>query len=89
MRDLRADPDRAIEGLLEANPDLDPDLQRASVKVTLPLFLAPEGKPFGWQDPEEWDAFGAWMQRERTCSSKPPDVRRLATTTTLLPGAGL
>src|SRR6185295_18619225 len=34
VRDLRADPDKGIEGLLDANPDLDPDLQRASVKVT-------------------------------------------------------
>ena len=51
VRDLRADPDKGIEGLLDANPDLDPDLQRASVKVTLPLFVPPEGKPFGWQDP--------------------------------------
>ena len=39
-RDLREDPDEAIEGLLEANPDLDPELQRAVVKVTLPLFVA-------------------------------------------------
>ena len=29
MRDLRRDPNAAIEGLLEANPDLDPELQRA------------------------------------------------------------
>ncbi|HYN51605.1 MAG TPA: ABC transporter substrate-binding protein, partial [Thermoleophilaceae bacterium] len=36
-RDLRADPDDAIDGLLEANPDLDPELQRAVVKITLPL----------------------------------------------------
>ena len=46
-RDLRRDPDKAIEGLLKANPDLDPKLQRASVQVTLPLFFPPEGKPFG------------------------------------------
>ena len=31
-RDLRRDPDKAIEGLLKANPDLDPELQRASVE---------------------------------------------------------
>src|SRR4029453_17962497 len=50
-RDLRRDPSSAIDGLLEANPDLDPKLQRASVEVTLPLFFPPDDKPFGWQDP--------------------------------------
>jgi putative hydroxymethylpyrimidine transport system substrate-binding protein len=87
VRDLREDPDAAIEGLLEANPDLDPELQRASVKVTLPLFVAPEGKPFGWQDPAEWDAFGAWMQ-EKNLLENPPDVRS-SYDNGLLPGSGL
>jgi putative hydroxymethylpyrimidine transport system substrate-binding protein len=87
VRDLRADPDQAIEGLLEANPDLDPELQRAVVEVTLPLFLAPEGKPYGWQDPTEWDAFGAWMQDNRLLEN-PPDVKA-AFDNGLLPGSGL
>ena len=51
VRDLQRDPDDALDGLLEANPDLDPGLQRARSKVTLPLFSPPEGKPYGWQDP--------------------------------------
>jgi len=87
VRDLREDPDSGIEGLLEANPDLDPELQRASVEVTLPLFVAPEGRPFGWQDPEEWDAFGAWMQ-EKNLLENPPDVRS-SYDNGLLPGSGL
>jgi putative hydroxymethylpyrimidine transport system substrate-binding protein len=87
VRDLRADPDKAIEGLLEANPDLDPELQRAAVKVTLPLFVAPSGKPFGWQDPKEWDAFGAWMQ-EKNLLKQPPDVPA-SFDNSLLPGSGL
>ena len=87
VRDLRANPDEAIEGLLDANPDLDPELQRAVVEVTLPLFLAPEGKPFGWQDPAEWDAFAAWMQEKRLLE-QPPDVRA-SFDNGLLPGSGL
>jgi putative hydroxymethylpyrimidine transport system substrate-binding protein len=87
VRDLRADPDEAIEGLLDANPDLDPELQRAVVEVTLPLFVAPEGKPFGWQDPAEWDAFAAWMQ-EKGLLENPPDVRS-SYDNELLPGSGL
>jgi putative hydroxymethylpyrimidine transport system substrate-binding protein len=87
VRDLRADPEQAIKGLLDANPDLDPELQRAAVKVTLPLFVAPEGKPYGWQDPREWDAFGAWMQ-EKNLLKQPPDVPA-SFDNSLLPGSGL
>ena len=84
---LRANPDKGIEGLLKANPDLDPQLQRAAVKVTLPLMVPPEGKPFAWQDPKEWDAFGAWMQ-EKNLLDEPPDVPA-SFDNSLLPGAGL
>jgi putative hydroxymethylpyrimidine transport system substrate-binding protein len=86
-RDLRRDPDKAIEGLLEANPDLDPELQRASVKVTLPLFFPPEGKPFGWQDPAQWDEFSAWMNDNQLLEN-PPDPAS-SYNNDLLPGAGL
>ena len=86
-RDLRASPDAAIEGLLEANPDLDPELQRAVVKETLPLFFPPEGEPYGWQDPEQWDAFSAWM-KDNDLLESPPDPE-MAFTNELLPGAGL
>jgi putative hydroxymethylpyrimidine transport system substrate-binding protein len=86
-RDLRKDPDEAIEGLLDANPDLDPELQRAVVDVTLPLFEAPRGKPYGWQDPEQWDAFAAWMQEHRLLE-RAPDVQA-SFDNELLPGSGL
>jgi putative hydroxymethylpyrimidine transport system substrate-binding protein len=86
-RDLRANPDRAIDGLLEANPDLDPRLQRAVVEVTLPLFFPPRGQPFGWQDPEQWDAFSAWM-KENKLLEQPPDPAA-SYVNDLLPGSGL
>ncbi len=86
-RDLREDPDAAIESLLEANPDLDPKLQREVVRVTLPHFLPPEGKPYGWQDPAEWDSFSAWM-KDRGLLENPPDPRA-SYENGLLPGAGL
>jgi putative hydroxymethylpyrimidine transport system substrate-binding protein len=86
-RDLRREPDTAIQGLLEANPDLDPHLQRAVVEVTLPLFLPPRGKPFAWQDSVEWDAFAAWMQ-DNDLLDNPPDARG-AHDNGLLPGSGL
>jgi putative hydroxymethylpyrimidine transport system substrate-binding protein len=86
-RDLRRDPKRGIDGLLKANPDLDPKLQRASVRVTLPLFSAPKGKPYAWQDPGQWDAFGAWM-KDNALLRAAPDTRRTFTNG-LLPGSGL
>jgi putative hydroxymethylpyrimidine transport system substrate-binding protein len=86
-RDLQRDPGQAIEGLLEANRDLDPELQRAAVRVTLPLFAAPEGKPYGYQDPAEWDEFTSWMT-ENDLIQNVPDARD-AFTNELLPGGGL
>jgi putative hydroxymethylpyrimidine transport system substrate-binding protein len=86
-RDLRREPEQAIDGLLEANPDLDPELQRAVVEVTLPFFLPPRGKPFAWQDPAEWDAFAAWMH-DNELLENPPDAQG-AYENGLLPGSGL
>jgi putative hydroxymethylpyrimidine transport system substrate-binding protein len=86
-RALRRDPRGAIDGLLEANPDLDPKLQAAVVDVTLPLFFPPENRPFGWQDPAQWDTFSAWMKKNDLLEN-PPDPAA-AHDNTLLPGAGL
>jgi putative hydroxymethylpyrimidine transport system substrate-binding protein len=57
--DLRREP---VAALLRANPDLDAKLQREAVKITLPLFQPPDGKPFGYQDPKQWSAFAKFMQ---------------------------
>jgi len=86
-RALERDPARGVDALLEANPDLDPRLQREVVKVTLPLFLPPEGRPFGWQDPTEWQEFAAWM-RENEILTEIPDAGG-AFTNEFLPGQGL
>lgn len=86
-RALRRDPARGVEALLEANPDLDPKLQRAVVAVTLPLFLPARGRPFGWQDPVEWQEFAAWM-RESELLTEIPDAGG-AFTNEFLPGQGL
>jgi putative hydroxymethylpyrimidine transport system substrate-binding protein len=84
---LREDPNKELQGLLDANPDLDAKLQKASLKETLPLFFAPRGKPFGYQDPGQWDEFTAWM-RENHLLSKTPSATG-AFTNSLLPGSGL
>jgi len=84
---LDRDPARGIKGLLGANPDLDPRLQRASVRATLPLFLPAQGHPFGYQSPREWQAFAGWM-RDNRLITKTPDARG-AFDNRFLPGAGL
>ncbi|NLT05025.1 MAG: ABC transporter substrate-binding protein [Solirubrobacterales bacterium] len=86
-RALQRDPAAGVDALLEANPDLDPRLQREVVRVTLPLFLPPEGRPFGWQDPTEWQEFTAWM-RENEILTEIPDAGG-AFTNEFLPGQGL
>ncbi|GAC1323954.1 MAG: ABC transporter substrate-binding protein [Thermoleophilaceae bacterium] len=62
--DLAADPHRALGGLLKKNRDLDPKLQRASVAATLPYLLPKAGRPYGFLDPAEWQAFTRFMQRD-------------------------
>jgi putative hydroxymethylpyrimidine transport system substrate-binding protein len=86
-RTLERDPDTAIEGLLKANPDLDPRLQRASLEVTLPLFFPPKGELFGWHDPAQWDEFSAWMKENQLLENAPDP--RASYDNDLLPGAGL
>ena len=58
----RADPAAATDALVKAAPDLDKGFALASVKASLPAFFPTQvGKPFGWQDPKEWTAYGTWM----------------------------
>lgn len=84
--DMREKPGAAVDGLLDANPDLDPELQRAAVRATQPLFEPERGRPFGYQDPTEWQAFAAWM-RENRLLTKIPDASG-AFTNDYLPGGG-
>jgi putative hydroxymethylpyrimidine transport system substrate-binding protein len=83
---LKRDQGAAVDALEKANPDLDPQLQKASVKVTLPAFLPPAGKPFGWQDPAQWGSFATWMHQNGILKSAGAAG---AFTNQLLPGEGL
>jgi putative hydroxymethylpyrimidine transport system substrate-binding protein len=83
---LQRDQTKALEGLLKANPDLDPRLQQESVKVTMPDFVAPAGKPYGWQDPTEWNAFAGWMHQTGILKSTSAVG---AFTNEFLPGQGI
>ncbi|MEA2368231.1 MAG: putative hydroxymethylpyrimidine transport system substrate-binding protein [Thermoleophilaceae bacterium] len=81
--DLRSDP---VSALVKANPDLDAKLQRAAVKVTMPLFQPPSGKPFGYQEPGRWRTFADFMRKSGLIQH--PASSRGAFTNGLLPGQG-
>jgi putative hydroxymethylpyrimidine transport system substrate-binding protein len=84
LRDLQRDPEAGLRALLRANRDLDPRLQREVLRVTLPLYSPPRGRPFGWQEPREWKAFAEFM-RSAGLVERGADG---AFTNELLPGAG-
>jgi putative hydroxymethylpyrimidine transport system substrate-binding protein len=82
---LQRDPAKGVQALLKANRDLDPKLQAASVKATLPYFAPPAGKPYGWQDPKKWTSFAQWMQENGLIESGGVG----ASTNRFLPGAAV
>jgi putative hydroxymethylpyrimidine transport system substrate-binding protein len=86
---VRADPARGVRSLLAEVPDLRSDrtLQAASVRATLPVFFpANHSKPFGWQDPAAWQAYGRWMYRNRLLRRPPAAANAL--TNEFLAGQG-
>ena len=84
----RVNPSAAVANLVRANPGLDPRLQLASVKATLPAFFpSSPGQPWGYQDPGQWNAYGQWMLSHHLISS--PQAIADASTNEELAGQGL
>ena len=84
---LRADPARGVDPLLQANRDLDRGLQLAAVKATLPAFFpASDRRPYGWQDPRQWEAYGKWMLDNDLIRQLPAPT---SLTNEFLPGEGV
>jgi putative hydroxymethylpyrimidine transport system substrate-binding protein len=86
---VRADPAAGVRHLLRANPSLDPKLQRASVAAVLPDFFPPPGKPWGWQNQTDWNAFGNWMLTHHLIANPNDIVLNAASDNELLAGQGL
>jgi putative hydroxymethylpyrimidine transport system substrate-binding protein len=83
----RANPQAAVASLVRANPSLDPKLQQASVRATLPAFFPTlAGKPWGWQSAASWNAYGQWMTSHHLISN--PNAVPDASTNELLAGQG-
>ena len=84
----RADPQAATDALVRAAPDLDARFALASVKASLPAFFPEdESKPWGWQDPSAWAAYGSWMF-ERDLLGIDPNAGSAAITNEFLAGQG-
>ena len=58
------------------------------VSATLPVFFPEDDdRPFGWQEPSQWEAYGRWMFEQKLLK-QPPDAAQ-ALTNEFLPGEGL
>jgi putative hydroxymethylpyrimidine transport system substrate-binding protein len=84
---LRDDPSSGVDALLEADPGLERRLQSAVVETTTPLFFPEGDRPFGWQEPAEWDAYARWMHENELLENAPDGSAAL--TNEFLPGEGL
>jgi putative hydroxymethylpyrimidine transport system substrate-binding protein len=84
---VRRNPQLAVSSLVRDNSGLDPKLQLASVRATLPVFFPASGKPWGWQDPTLWNAYGEWMLNHGLITN--PSAVVDASTNELLAGQGI
>jgi putative hydroxymethylpyrimidine transport system substrate-binding protein len=83
---VQRDPQAGVDALLAAEKGLKRGDTEAQVRATVPTFFpADKDKPFGYMDPRQWRAYGAWMQRNKLL--KQPSSPR-ALTNEFLPGEG-
>jgi len=88
-REVRADPAGAAALVTAANPTLEPKLQLESIRQTLPAAQPKDpSKPYGWQDPTAWAAFGSWMFT-RGLLTHDPNGALPPFTDEFLPGQGI
>ncbi|HEV3283543.1 MAG TPA: ABC transporter substrate-binding protein, partial [Solirubrobacteraceae bacterium] len=88
-REVRANPAAGAALVVKANPSLEPKLQLESIRRTLPATQpADPSKPFGWQDPSAWAAFGSWMFSHHLLAREPGGALP-PFTNEFLPGQGI
>ena len=84
---VKADPNAGVDPLVKANPDLDRALQLDQVKATLPVFFPDNTTfPWGYQNADEWKAYGQWMLDNGLISRLPTPT---SLTNEFLPGRGI
>jgi putative hydroxymethylpyrimidine transport system substrate-binding protein len=85
---VRQNPAAGVDALVKANPGLDQKLQSASVRATVPVFFPSQsGRPWGWQDPTQWNTYGQWMLSHHLISTA--NAFAGASTNELLAGQGV
>ncbi len=85
---VRANPAAAAALIVKANPSAEEKLQLASIEATLPATLPTDhSKPYGWQEPSAWAAFGHWMFTQGLIHSNPNTAGLPPFTNEFLPGA--
>ncbi len=87
-KEVTANPAAAAALVVKANPSLDPKLQLTSIEQTLPAALPGGGKPYGWQSPTAWAAFGSWMFSHKLLVHY-PNAGLPPFTNEFLPGQGI
>jgi putative hydroxymethylpyrimidine transport system substrate-binding protein len=85
----RKDPEGAAKLIVKANPSAQEKLQLASIEATLPATLPAGKKPYGWQDPSAWAAFGHWMFAHKLIQGDPNRAGLPPFTNEFLPGEGI
>jgi putative hydroxymethylpyrimidine transport system substrate-binding protein len=84
----RSLPRLATYALTRAVPDLDAKFALASVRASLPAFFPSDSsKPWGWQDPHAWSAYGRWMFEHDLLGVR-PNAGATALTNEFLAGQG-
>ncbi|MDX6730684.1 MAG: putative hydroxymethylpyrimidine transport system substrate-binding protein [Baekduia sp.] len=84
---VKADPNAGVDPLVKANPDLDRALQLDQVKATLPAFFPSDSRfPWGYQNADEWKAYGQWMLDNGLVGALPTPT---SLTNEFLPGRGI
>jgi putative hydroxymethylpyrimidine transport system substrate-binding protein len=64
----------AANAIVRAGNGLDPEQTRAEVDATLPLLAGSMGRPHGYLDPRQWQAYASWMAQHDLISQAPiPD----------------
>ena len=83
----KANPAAGIKALRAAAPKLSKRDATATVAATLPLLFPAARKPFGWQEPSQWQTFADWMKRNELLATAVDSAQ--AYTNEFLPGEGL
>jgi putative hydroxymethylpyrimidine transport system substrate-binding protein len=84
---VRANPALGADALVKADADLDRATQLAQIKATLPVFFPDDSSfPWGYQNADEWKAYGQWMLAHGLVKALP---RPTSLTNEFLPGRGI